>query len=310
MIAVVSTAGDVHYECVAEELRRMGKESFLVEIPKLGNTARFTMATGGGSCQLWSVPGQAPIDLEKVSCVWYRRIYPPVLTPAPASAADTDWALREWREAMTGAFAVSGVRFVSDPWKQELAGMKSYQLRVARNVGLRVPDTLMTNDADAARTFIRKHEGRVIHKVVKTPRYRWVPTKKWHPDDEAELRWLYLTPTLFQEWIRAPFELRVTIVGRRVFAAEFAVGEGMADARTLLDEPFVRHRLPPETESLLLRLMNELGLQYGTVDLKRCENGEYVFLEVNPQGQFLYVEIKTGMPITRAMAELLSHDPV
>jgi len=310
VIAIVSNAGDVHYECVAEELLRMGKEPFLVEIPKLGNEARFTMATGGGSYQLWRVPGHEPVDLEKVSCVWYRRIYPPVLTPAPAAKADVDWALREWREATTGAFAASGARFVSDPWQQELAGMKPYQLRLAQKVGLRIPYTIMTNDADAARAFVRKHEGRVVHKVVKTPRERWIATKKWHPDDEAELRWLYLTPTFFQERIVAPFELRVTIVGRRIFAAEFAVGADLADARNLLDEPFVQHQLPRETESLLLRLMDELGLQYGTVDLKRYENGEYVFLEINPQGQFLYVEIKTGMPITRAMAELLAHEPV
>lgn len=308
MIAVVSTADDVHYQCVAEELRRMGKESFLVEIPKLGNEARFTMATGGERYQRWSVPGHDPIDLEKVDCVWYRRIYPPVLTPAPAAKADADWALREWREATTAAFAASGVRFVSDPWAQELAGMKPYQLRVAQTGGLRVPDTLMTNDAEAARAFVNKHGGRVVHKVVKTPRDRFVGTKKWHPDDEAELKWLYLTPTFFQEQIVAPHELRLTIVGRRIFAAEFEVGADLADARSLLDVPFVQHQLPQETAALLLKLMDELGLQYGTIDLKHCENGEYVFLEINPQGQFLYVEIKTGMPITRAMAELLAHE--
>lgn len=70
--------------------------------------------------------------------------------------------------------------------------------------------------------------------------------------------------------------------------------------------PSVNYRRRP---ALLLKLMDELGLQYGTIDLKRCESGEYVFLEINPQGQFLYVEIKAGMPITRTMAELLAHDP-
>lgn len=309
MIAIVSTADDVHYRCVAEELRRMGQEPFLVEIPKLGNEARFTMATGGERYERWSVPGHDPVDLEQVSCVWYRRVYPPVLMPGPASRADTDWALREWREATTGAFAASGARFVSAPWAQELAGMKPYQLRIAQSLGLRVPDTIMTNDAGAARTFVHKHAGRVVHKVVKTPRDRFVGTRKWHPDDDAELQWLHLTPTFFQEQIVAPYELRITVVGRRIFAAEFAVGAGVTDARSILDDTFKPHRLPLETEDLLLKLMDELGLQYGTIDLKLCESGEYVFLEINPQGQYLYVEIKTGMPITRAMAELLAYDP-
>jgi D-alanine-D-alanine ligase-like ATP-grasp enzyme len=55
-------------------------------------------------------------------------------------------------------------------------------------------------------------------------------------------------------------------------------------------------------------LMDALNLQYGTIDMRLREDGEYVFLEINPQGQFLYVEIKTGMPIARTMAELLADD--
>ena len=306
MIAIVATAKDVHYRCVAEELRRMGRESFLVEIPKLGSEARFTMATGGDRHQTWSVPGHGAVDLEQVSCVWYRRVFSPVLQPAP-SKADGDWALREWREATTAAFAANGARFLSDPWAQELAAMKPYQLRVAHRLGLRIPDTIMTNDAEAARAFVHKHAGRVIHKVVKSPRDRFVGTQTWRPGDDAELKWLHLTPTIFQERIVAPYELRITIVGQRIFAAEFPVEAGVSDARVLLDVPYKPHQLPREIEALLLKLMDELGLQYGTIDMKLHEDGEYVFLELNPQGQFLYAEIKTGMPITLAMAEYLAH---
>ena len=309
MIAIVSTPTDVHYLCVAEELRRMGKEPFLVEIPKLGNEARFTMATGGDRHQTWSVPGHDPVDLERVRSVWYRRIFSPVLMPALSNKADADWALREWREATTGAFQACGARFLSNPWAQELAAMKPYQLRVAHRLGLRVPDTIMTNDPDAARAFVAKHQGRVVHKVVKSPRSRFMGTKKWHASDEAELKWLHLTPTLFQERIVAPYELRITIVGRRIFAAEFPVGTDVSDARHLLDVPFTPHQLPRETEALLFQLMDELGLEYSTIDMKLHENGEYVFLELNPQGQFLDVEIKTGMPITVAMAEFLADAP-
>jgi glutathione synthase/RimK-type ligase-like ATP-grasp enzyme len=247
-----------------------------------------------------------PIDLGEVKCVWYRRYFPPVLTPAPASPADVDWALREWRSAVTSAFMISGARFVSDPWAQERAELKPYQLRMAQSVGLRVPDTLMTNDADQARAFVTRHAGQVVHKVVKTPRDRFLGTKAWGPEDEAALEWLYLTPTFFQERVHAPHELRVTIVGRRVFAAQFEVAAGVTDARLELQMPYEEHMLPPEVESRLHELMDRLGLLYGTIDLKRREDGEYVFLEINPQGQYLYVEIKTGLPITRAVAELLA----
>jgi len=77
--------------------------------------------------------------------------------------------------------------------------------------------------------------------------------------------------------------------------------------RGLLDVPYKPHS-PQEVESLLLRLMDELNVQYGTIDMKLREDGEYVFLELNPQGQFLYSEIKTGLPITRAMAAFLAEE--
>jgi D-alanine-D-alanine ligase-like ATP-grasp enzyme len=42
------------------------------------------------------------------------------------------------------------------------------------------------------------------------------------------------------------------------------------------------------------------------VDFRIDHHGRYVFLEVNPQGQFRYVEIQTGMPISRALACFLA----
>ena len=134
MIVVVSDAGDVHYRCVAEQLRRMGRKSALVELSKLGNEARFTMSTGGDRCQKWSGSGAWALELEDVRSVWYRRVFPPRLQPEPASEADKAWALREWREATTSAFVALNARFVSHPWAQELAGMKPYQLRIAEDV--------------------------------------------------------------------------------------------------------------------------------------------------------------------------------
>jgi len=56
----------------------------------------------------------------------------------------------------------------------------------------------------------------------------------------------------------------------------------------------------------LLALVGRLGLVFSTIDMKLTDEGEYVFLELNPMGQYLYVEILTGLPLTAAMAELLA----
>jgi glutathione synthase/RimK-type ligase-like ATP-grasp enzyme len=74
------------------------------------------------------------------------------------------------------------------------------------------------------------------------------------------------------------------------------------------DAPFTPFDLPGGVEAALLRLMDELGLVFGAIDLKLADNGEPVFLEINPQGQFLYVEIRTGLPISDALAEYLASE--
>jgi glutathione synthase/RimK-type ligase-like ATP-grasp enzyme len=63
--------------------------------------------------------------------------------------------------------------------------------------------------------------------------------------------------------------------------------------------------LPPEVEERLRVLMRRMGLVYGAVDMRLKPDGTHVFLEINPAGQFLYVEVASGLPITAAMAAAL-----
>ena len=86
-----------------------------------------------------------------------------------------------------------------------------------------------------------------------------------------------------------------------------AQGRAEVDSRLDPDAPCTSYELPSNVAAALFRLMDELGLVFGTIDLKLDVNGEHVFLEINPQGQFLYIEILTGLPISQALAELLAH---
>ena len=64
--------------------------------------------------------------------------------------------------------------------------------------------------------------------------------------------------------------------------------------------------LPPRLETRLRALMDHLGLVYGAIDLRRTPDDDYVFLEINPAGEWLFVEERTGQPITRGFASLLA----
>jgi glutathione synthase/RimK-type ligase-like ATP-grasp enzyme len=64
--------------------------------------------------------------------------------------------------------------------------------------------------------------------------------------------------------------------------------------------------LPDEVESKVHELMNTFGLIYGALDFIVTPEGRFVFLEINPAGQYMWVESRTGLPITNALADLLS----
>jgi glutathione synthase/RimK-type ligase-like ATP-grasp enzyme len=114
---------------------------------------------------------------------------------------------------------------------------------------------------------------------------------------------------IFQEYVPADVDLRITVVGKRVFAAAIHSQETdyPTDFRMSLGQAEVEAvELPREVEERLLALIDRLGLAYGAVDMRRTPEGEHVFLEVNTAGEFLFVEERTGQPIARALAELLA----
>ena len=101
------------------------------------------------------------------------------------------------------------------------------------------------------------------------------------------------------------------MIGERFFAADFPTSTlespevQWIDNRLVLDLQYREHALPASVEAGLRALTRRLGLSFGTIDMKIDASGEYVFLEINPQGQFLYVEILTGLPLARTLAAFL-----
>jgi glutathione synthase/RimK-type ligase-like ATP-grasp enzyme len=178
---------------------------------------------------------------------------------------------------------------------------------MAEEMGFRIPDTLITNDAAAAEEFVARHREQVVHKVLTGPRHRFLPTMKWSESDRSELPGLRLAPAIFQEIVTGCRELRITVIGERIFAAEFRPPADMIDGRLDVDGQYRHHALPSRIVGQLLSLVRRLGLVYSTLDMKLTDDGEYVFLELNPSGQYLYIEILSGIPLTAALAELLAN---
>ncbi|MEK9177777.1 MAG: MvdD family ATP-grasp ribosomal peptide maturase, partial [Patescibacteria group bacterium] len=126
---------------------------------------------------------------------------------------------------------------------------------------------------------------------------------------------LSVCPVMLQEYIEKKIELRITIVGKQVFACAI---HSQDEVRTMIDwrrygEKWVKHEvfvLPEHVKGKLLESMKSWGIVFGAIDMIVTPENNYVFLEVNPSGQYGWIEGLTGMPISRAIAEVLSNPNV
>jgi hypothetical protein len=308
MILILSNPEDSHARHIMQLLQRRGRDVASLSRADFGSEAsiEFHPEARRGAIRLGD---RTMIVSEDVSAVWYRRPGRVLVNPAIRDEFDRAFADTEWTQALDSFSTVAFRRIISPPLKQR-AATKPMQLALAARAGLRVPETLVTSDPDEAAAFAQKWDGAIVHKAMSAPPHRFLDTRAWDAEAARHLDELTLCPTIFQERIFGPADLRATIVGRQVFTASIETARGRAgvDSRLDHDAPCTPYELPRAVETAILRLMDELGLVFGTVDLKLTDNGEHVFLEVNPQGQFLYIEILTGLPISNALVEFLSSD--
>jgi glutathione synthase/RimK-type ligase-like ATP-grasp enzyme len=306
-ILILSSVGDAHAQAVMDALAAQGSSAELVDLSEFPTRLSLAMAFEGGRRRLeLRRRGGGMLDLDSINAVWWRRPQPFRLS-ADVDRAHQRFALSEAATAFQGLYQSLDAYWVNEPARDAVASHKPYQLALAQKIGLEIPPTLMTNDVEEARAFWRRHEGEVIYKQFIALRESWRETRRLKPEDETQADSIGHAPVIFQKHVPAVADLRVTAVGGVFYAAATDVREAdyPQDVRLNLDAKYREHELPPEMITKLCELMNRLGLTYGALDLRLTPEGRYVFLEVNPAGQFLYIEQATGQPIAAALAQSL-----
>ncbi|MEP6955079.1 MAG: MvdC/MvdD family ATP grasp protein [Solirubrobacteraceae bacterium] len=316
-VLILAQHHDEHAAAVAAELEQLGGHAEVVDTSHFPDRAR--LVARFESCEecrkrLFLLElERGRIDLADVGAAWWRRPHPPAASARLTRPDHQVFAVNETHEALRGLWHALDVFWINDPGRDEVAHRKLLQLRVAQDVGLEIPSTLVTNDVAAARSYVDARAYRdVICKAFSATEQQWRETRLVGEPELAALENVRYAPVIFQEYVPAEVDLRVTVVGQELFTGAIYSQESeypvdfrmdMGNTRVEADE------LPAEVAEQLLELMARLGIVYGAIDLRRTPDGRHVFLEVNPAGQWLFVEQATGQPIARALAqELLAHD--
>ena len=304
-IGILTYGDDLHGHLIKKKLEeRHGAWCCLIPSDEFALRGGLTWSTQiDGPALLPTIDGQR-VDVRTLNALWYRRSTVKQTLPVQA---DEKYELHIFRSVER---VVEGIllndfqgRWVSHPDATRLAENKLLQLRAARDVGIRVPATLVSQDPARIRSFCATHRGAII-KPVATPRgvelaTTAVVSQELLDDDEV----LGLTPAIYQECIPGTRHLRISVLGERCDAA--LVEAEALDWRADLNIPFSHYRLDAKLERQLCAILRELGLVMGIFDIKLTDEGEPVFLEVNAQGQFLFVEGLSGIPLADIFAEFL-----
>jgi glutathione synthase/RimK-type ligase-like ATP-grasp enzyme len=236
--------------------------------------------------------------------VWWRRARKPYVPKALMHQDDYVFTLREntlFFDAFTHNLAPNAW-WINPKEAAHRANHKLLQLKYAQECGLSIPITLCSNDPKEIHYFLLAHEAAgVVYKPL-CPHF-WVESQHIKIPYTARLAFVNLpsdtvlqaAPGLFQREIRKQYELRITCFGDYCVAAKLnsqAHPDGQVDWRAIRGH---RLQVEPYEISAFLRqqlrdMMQRLGIVFGCFDFIVTPEHEYVFLEVNEQGQFLWLE--------------------
>ena len=243
--------------------------------------------------------------------VWFRRTKLPDLSDVP-----TDhklFLLNEVENFSKNLFSIIDANWISNPYAVYQAENKLLQLKIAGSIGFNLPATLITNDKTKLTSFFYKHQKNIIIKPIGQTRIdrknnaSFIFTNKLNEELINRIDEFDLTPCIFQENVEKDYELRITVVGDEVFPAAVY---SQTESETITDWrrkklSFSKITVPDHIRELCIEVVKRLNLKFGAIDLIKTKSGQYVFLEINPNGQWVWIENETGQLISDAIIRLL-----
>jgi len=235
--------------------------------------------------------------------VYLRDNYQPNLSP------DKQLSRSQWEAFIRGLTVFDNVLWVNHPQATYKAEIKPYQLYMAKKIGFDTPTTIITNTID------KKNIARGEKRAIKTldPVILKIGNKEGFiytnivDYDELLKANISSAPIISQEALVPKIDIRVTVIGKIVFAVSIMQNNKGIDKDWRLEKDNVRYKnikLPVEIKKKCIALIDKLGLKFGAIDLA-LHNGKYYFFEINPTGEWAWLMENTKLGIDKAITRLL-----
>lgn len=310
-ILILASERDITADRMIALLRERDVPTARVDTAWFPQRARLDAEFQDGRWQGRVEAGGRTIVLEELRSVWYRS--PSAFRfPDQLTATEQRWAMTEAKLGLGGVLTALPGLWINHPNRNADAAYKPRQLATAVQCGLTVPDTLISNRADAVRRFaegaetVAKALGAAA--IIEDGGRKTTFTHRLDANDLTDLRGIEHTAHQFQRWVPKAFEARVIVVGGRVFAAAIHAGNAASYVDWRNDYHALRYEsidLPACVVAGVLAYCAEFSLVYGAFDFVIRPDGDWIFLECNPGGQYGWIEDAINAPITETIADVL-----
>lgn len=316
VVLILTDQFDVHANVVITELRKeeIPYFRFDLDVESLKKT-NITFKN-----QIWKITKNGcTITSEMISCVWCRRPFVE-LSLQERACAEVDFKIwrNEWDKTLLGLYnTIKNVSWLNPLRKAYKGENKYYQLDVARKIGLNLPETLISNEKERIKKFVRDHKCTLFKLMsqeiydVGNNEFKGLYTNIISEDDVMNFGEVGENPIVLQEYIDKKYEVRYTVVDKQHLVCRIesqASDKAKCDWRRydISNTPHYKMIPPDDIAQKVDRLLEELGLVYGALDFIVTPNDKWVFLEINCMGQWLWIEQLTGLPISKAIVKWIS----
>lgn len=313
MLLILSDAFDAHADVVEKNLIEDGISYFRMNLDVESLKKTYVSFARGN----WRIKVEKNEFIsDHISCVWCRRPFVE-LSLQERREEGTDFKIwkNEWDKTLLGLYnSLKNIPWLNPLRKAYKGENKYYQMDIAKEVGFVMPETIITNEKSEVRDFIKRHKktlfklmSQEIYEVAENE-FEGLYTNVINEKDLENFSEYEENPIVLQEYIDKEFEVRYTVVGEehlvcRIDSQNSEKAKNDWRRYDITRTPHYRMVPPSDIRDKVCNMLNILGLEYGALDFIVKPNGEWVFLEINCMGQWLWIEQLTGLPISVAIVK-------
>lgn len=316
MLLILSDKYDLHADLVENKIKKRNICCFRFNLDVESLKKSFVTFNG---CKWIIANGEQVVDSIQITCVWCRRAFIE-LTLEEQQILDNSFKIwkNEWNKTLLGLYnSLKRVKWLN-PLKNAYKGEnKYYQIEIAGRVEFKMPDFIVSNQKEKLLDFAERYPD-IVLKLISQEIYQ---------DKDGKFKGLYVNkinkhilqgfseqeenPIMLQNYVDKKYEVRYTVVGKKHFVCKIdsqKSKKACEDWRRydLPNTPHLPIEPPKEIKIKVDEFMDVMGIEYGALDFIVTPQNEWVFLEINCMGQWLWIENLTGLKISDAIVEWIS----